>query len=468
MSPPPVVAPGTPAPTAPPAGNPAPPDLPPFAVPPLASPDDSTVALDPSDPTFADLREYLLWPDTHPRPTQVGPGPFPDTSRPRLSAASTVSFTEAGQSTVRTARGLLCFADRQRVVSATLRAVDPQDGMTRPAPPDPSLWRQLIVSKFAPPEKREDGRGTYFWFSVKEQCDALAEVIFPAGVPRHGLVVLTGGTNSAKSEIARGLVDHVMNDAIKEKPARRPHLVTFEDPIEKYFVAPGKVSDPSCYRAIAAVLGPATLAALPDQPASRLAPLYGLDYTPREKGKDVHDLKQAFGDALRQTPKVFFVGEVREREDWHAVLEFAGTGHLVVTTAHAGSLLEAVMKILTAVDAHTPATRRLWASKVLAVVHLKAEEPKGTMGPTDRRLLLPAVWRRTPAGLAALTAGGFGSIVPSYRRGGLPPGLSALGRRYFLDRLTHAALHGGPKYDDLAGRQAELGTIATRLDLLGE
>src|SRR5207249_2189827 len=96
---------------------------------------------------------------------------------------------------------------------------------------------------------------------------------------------------------------------------------------------------------------------------------FGIDYTSRQKGIDVHDLKCASEDALRQTPAVFYIGEVRDASDWKEVLEFAGTGHLVVTTAHAGSLIEAMIKLLGAVDAKTPADRRRYAEKILAVVH---------------------------------------------------------------------------------------------------
>jgi Tfp pilus assembly pilus retraction ATPase PilT len=85
----------------------------------------------------------------------------------------------------------------------------------------------------------------------------------------------------------------------------------------------------------------------------------GLDYTPRELGskKDVRSLAQALlKDALRQTPSVVYVGELREEHHLETALNFARTGHLIVSTTHAGSLVEAMgrafaaMKVKTAED----------------------------------------------------------------------------------------------------------------------
>lgn len=97
-----------------------------------------------------------------------------------------------------------------------------------------------------------------------------------------------------------------------------------------------------------------------------------VDYTPREKGKDAMSIKEAVMNALRQTPKVLFVGETREIGDWSRLLDFAGTGHLVVTTAHAGSLVEAMANLLRAVEARRPTKRSEVADRTLALIHLRA------------------------------------------------------------------------------------------------
>ena len=48
------------------------------------------------------------------------------------------------------------------------------------------------------------------------------------------------------------------------------------------------------------------------------------------------------------------------------------TGHLVVTTSHAGSLIESIGNILQAARAVTPSDRSNKGGRLLAVVHLKA------------------------------------------------------------------------------------------------
>lgn len=160
----------------------------------------------------------------------------------------------------------------------------------------------------------------------------------------------------------------------------------------------------------------------------------GVDYTPRQKKDDALSLQQALRDALRQTPKVFFVGETRKKKDWQELIDFAGTGHLVITTAHAGSLLDAMHKIFLATEAKTPTDRSEVASRLLAIVHLKRTEVTGY----QYGVLVPALWRRVPRGVNALTAEGLASVLPHSDSDGNNPS-SCLGRKYFVERLLELA-----------------------------
>ena len=363
--------------------------------------------------------------------------PVAPRNRSRYSLATTIGLQHDVRSA---ARGLVCLADRGRVLSVTARSVSPKATVPEAlSGPNDSLTNQLKF-KFKPNDGRDESKEMKHWFSVDEQCRILSGCLFP-GVhewlkdpkkpakvePVHGLVVITGSTNSAKSLIARGLIHNYLQAkvAADPKPKRRPHLVTFEDPIEDFYVEPDNE-------------------ATSDQKAMHHPKMArdfaGIDYTPREQGKDVEGLKPAFADALRQTPSVFYIGEVRNTTDWLDVLEFAGTGHLVVTTAHAGSLLEAMIKIFSAVGVQSPADRRRWGEKILGVIHMRAEETGG------RRLLLPAMWRRSHAGLTNLVAVGLGSVVPtqpdmSKSDDGLliPHDASTIGRRWFLGQLADLA-----------------------------
>ncbi|HWS88371.1 MAG TPA: ATPase, T2SS/T4P/T4SS family [Pyrinomonadaceae bacterium] len=186
---------------------------------------------------------------------------------------------------------------------------------------------------------------------------------------QHGLVVIAGRTGSCKSQIAKGLVETYLGG----RPDR--HLVTYEDPIERKFKTRGF-------------------------------------NTSREKGKDVADLHEATRNALRQKPAALFVGETRDPEEWKLLLHYAGTGHLVVTTAHAGSLIEAMGNILQATEANDPTTRSVVGERLLAVVHLKSEKAGACAG-GKLGILVPALWRRTSEGIKALMSEGLSSLQPN-------------------------------------------------------
>jgi hypothetical protein len=212
-----------------------------------------------------------------------------------------------------------------------------------------------------------------FFNTFSDITGLLSSIIFARGSGEHGLVVVAGRTGSGKSQIARKLIQNYLH---ARRDGRIPHLVTFEDPIEKEF---------------------------------RGDDVAGADCTQRELSEDAKSLREVLLNALRQTPEVVFVGETRKRGDWKLLLEFAGTGHLVITTTHAGSLVEAMGNILNETDSHTPAARSIVADRLLAVVHLKNAVENKTKIP----FLIPAIWHRTPLGVKALMAEGLSSLLPN-------------------------------------------------------
>jgi len=58
------------------------------------------------------------------------------------------------------------------------------------------------------------------------------------------------------------------------------------------------------------------------------------------------DLAAGLRSLLRQDPEVILVGEMRDRETAEGVFQASLTGHLVLTTFHAGSAAEAVGRML--------------------------------------------------------------------------------------------------------------------------
>jgi hypothetical protein len=290
-----------------------------------------------------------------------------------------------------------CYADAE--IAVTIRGLS-KKGAEQERPVVKDGWNDRDNGYRSKP----DATQIPYAMPLDEICERFAPLgLFDSGVT--GLVLVTGATNSAKSDLTRALIHRFLD--VRRGNARWPHLVTFEDPIEKRLF-----------------------------PTSAEALARGIEYTPRQKGIDVDTLKDALEDALRQTPAVFYVGEVRAEDDWKELLSFAGTGHLVVATAHAASLVEAMERIFRGVGAETAAKRGQIAQRILAVIHQRAILPHLTeplsILPRDFKILLPAIWRRTPAGIAALISDGLASVLPHTPREGQDINrISAFGRRWF-------------------------------------
>lgn len=119
----------------------------------------------------------------------------------------------------------------------------------------------------------------------------------------HGLVVVSGPTGAGKSSTIAALVEELNR-------SRSQHVITIEEPIEISF-----------------------------RPRRCLI-------RQREVGRDTPSFQQGLMDALREDPDVLVVGEVRDAETIRLALTAAETGHLVITTLHAGSCAEALSRII--------------------------------------------------------------------------------------------------------------------------
>lgn len=120
---------------------------------------------------------------------------------------------------------------------------------------------------------------------------------------REGLILVCGPTGSGKSSTLAAMLRHLNeHDAL--------HVVTLEDPIEFVF------ADGRCC------------------------------FSQREVGLDVPDFTSGLRAALRQDPDVILLGEMRDRETFETAQHAAETGHLVLSTLHAGSVQQAVQRML--------------------------------------------------------------------------------------------------------------------------
>lgn len=253
---------------------------------------------------------------------------------------------------------------------------------------------------FAPSiDQFDPGSSKRFLFEFDIVAALLGEMIFPKGDAAMGLIVVSGSTGGGKSQVVRRLIAHYLQTAKPEK--RRHHLVSIEDPIETKLT---ELDNAHC--------------AVADQVK------WPMDYTPRRLKLDVNSLEQAVMDCKRMTPSLVNVGETRLPSDWRALMEFSGSGHLAITTTHAGSAVETVQRILRAVDARTPADRGNLSQSLLAVIHLapfelSQAECDGNSG--NWKATVPSVWRNRSGGSVGLVSDGLASIVPG-------EGMAASGR----------------------------------------
>jgi len=362
-------------------------------------------------------------------------------------------------------RALICPCFRGRHYSITLRkaphsSVHPEN--EEAVKPYPLLSRhpgedETCPSKYKASIKPKDG----YLFTFKEYTDVLFSAIFQSTgkfEPQAGLVVVAGATSSGKSQIVRGIIHEYLCHLIRKRASvenrnvtpeknsalqRRPHLVTFEDPVEVFYY-----EDP------------------------RTAMEWGLDVTPRQKGIDAGSLTQALQDCLRQTPDLVYIGETRKLSDWKKLVDFAGTGHLIITTCHAGSLTEIASTLCEAVDATTAARRSMLASRLVAITHLRRAtlDSSNALGKdraiSKKEAMLPALLRRTPSGINAFTGDGLAGLLPESacedeaRR-------YCYGRSYFAGKLVHMPDLAQREKDRLEKYRECLTKLAIQYDLEG-
>jgi len=305
-----------------------------------------------------------------------------------------ISFTLANDGEERLQRGLICGCYGGEYWSVTARSTDHVvTNMER--------VEVEIRTVHRPPVEKSESDDLQKWPAgavdkYREENERLVGLVWELickghhnQEPHNGLIVIAGSTGSGKTTYARELARRCV---VCRMGNERPHVVTYEDPIESWF-------------------------AYTPAEANRA----GFEYTPRQKGLDVSDLKDSVADALRQKPALLYVGEVRSDEDWEALLSFAGTGHLAVTTTHAGSLAKTFERILAALHADTPADRSDISSRVIAVLHVREVNKKR----------VPALWVQTDRSRTALTQEGLASLLPTGHADG------RYGRAFFAKALNY-------------------------------
>lgn len=127
----------------------------------------------------------------------------------------------------------------------------------------------------------------------------------------RGMILICGAAGNGKSSTLAAMIGHL-------NQVRRSHVVTIEDPIE--FI---------------------------HQDGSSLI-------SQREVGLDTADFATALRAALRQSPDVILVGEIRDEETMDIGLKAAETGHLLLSTLHTPDVARTVGRVLALCGSRDP------------------------------------------------------------------------------------------------------------------
>lgn len=185
----------------------------------------------------------------------------------------------------------------------TYRTDVPQEGRLRAGAHDiemrlstfPTLYGEKAVVRLF------GGSGRYQWPAELGLPDDLQQQLLQLLLETAGALIITGPAGSGKTTTAYAGLRELQRQVGSGKS-----VVTLEDPVES------------------------VLAGVTQSQVNRAA---GFDYA------------LGLRSLLRQDPDAIFVGEIRDRETTETVFQACLTGHLVITTFHAGSAAEAICRL---------------------------------------------------------------------------------------------------------------------------
>lgn len=120
---------------------------------------------------------------------------------------------------------------------------------------------------------------------------------------KRGIMLVTGVAGSGKSTTLSGMIQYLNENAER-------HIITLEDPVEMLF------KEKRCV------------------------------ISQREVGTDVPNFHQGLRHALRQSPDVILIGEMRDAETVRAAIDATETGHFVMSTLHTVNAAQTIERIV--------------------------------------------------------------------------------------------------------------------------
>lgn len=169
---------------------------------------------------------------------------------------------------------------------------------------------------------------------------------------KRGIVLVTGIAGSGKSTALAAMIQFMNTNAER-------HIITLEDPVETLF------TEDRCV------------------------------ISQREIGTDCGNFSDGLRHALRQSPDVILIGEMRDAETVSSALDATETGHLVMSTLHTVNAPQTVDRILSFFpsEQHAQVRQRL-AENLAAVLSMRLlprKEGKGMVPATELLLSTPRV-----------------------------------------------------------------------------
>ncbi len=214
----------------------------------------------------------------------------------------------------------------------------------------PTRFGETITLRFLDPARGIQPLSTLgFPKDIEEQLKTIARL-------PHGLVLVTGPTGSGKTTTLYALLQSLIGTA--------RNIITLEDPVE--YEIKGIVQ-------------------------SEIDPEHGFTFA------------SGLRSVLRHDPNVILVGEIRDLETAQTAIDAALTGHLVLSTLHTNSAIEAIPRLLSmGVSPYTfaPALRAVLAQRLIRTLKSElrgkaydAAAPESYEG----RMCLPELLTVTPA-----------------------------------------------------------------------
>lgn len=148
---------------------------------------------------------------------------------------------------------------------------------------------------------------------------------------KKGLVLIVGATGSGKTTTAHSILDYFNVNFHK-------HIVCIEDPIEFRHMQQKSL------------------------------------FTFREVGRDTKSFESGIMSAMRQSPDIIFIGELRGKEAIKMALLASQTGHLVLATMHAKDSVSGLFRLLNNFDDKQNGSYEIAESLIGVIAQQKSED----------------------------------------------------------------------------------------------